>query len=199
MEFSEVVRTRRMTRSFATTTVSREILRNCVDLASRAPSAGKTQGWNLLVLEGDQTKKFWDATLPLERRSTFAWPHLLDAPVIALPFADPDAYAARYSQADKAHADLGEVGNWPTPYWTIDASFAVMTFLHATHDAGLAALFFAVFGGADELRLALGVPPNMQLLGAIATGYSGTDAQKCASARRPRRLPDEIIHWNQGS
>ena len=88
MEFSEVVRTRRMTRSFATTPVSREILRNCVDLASRAPSAGKTQGWNLLVLEGDQTKKFWDATLPLERRSTFAWPHLLDAPVIALPLTN---------------------------------------------------------------------------------------------------------------
>ncbi len=197
MEFSEVVRTRRMTRSFAKTPVPREILRNCVDLASRAPSAGKTQGWSLLVLEGDKTQQFWDATLPVKRRATFAWPHLLDAPVIALPFADPDAYATRYSQPDKAKSDLGEIGKWPTPYWTIDTSFAIMTFLHATHDAGLAALFFAVFGGADELRLALGVPQSMQLLGAIATGYAGPPSKKGVSATQPRRKPDEIIKWNQ--
>ncbi|MSO60019.1 MAG: nitroreductase family protein [Ilumatobacteraceae bacterium] len=197
MEFSEVVRTRRMTRSFATTPVPRDILRDCVDLASRAPSAGKTQGWNLVVLEGDKTQQFWDATLPLERRPTFAWPHLLDAPVIALPFADSDAYAARYGQADKAHSDLAKIDKWPTPYWTIDTSFAVMTFLYATHDAGLAALFFAVFSGADELRQTLGVPQNMQLLGAIATGYAGPDSKKGISATLPRKQPDEIIRWNR--
>ena len=35
---------------------------------ARAPSAGKTQGWHLVVLEGAETARFWDVTLPPERR-----------------------------------------------------------------------------------------------------------------------------------
>ena len=45
-EFSTVVRNRRMTRAFEPTPVAREQLVEFVDLASRAPSAGKTQGWH---------------------------------------------------------------------------------------------------------------------------------------------------------
>ena len=71
------------------------------------PSAGKAQGWHLVVLEGADTARFWDVTLPPERRSGFAWPGLLDAPVIALPLADPEAYVRRYGEPDKAASGLG--------------------------------------------------------------------------------------------
>ena len=40
-----------------------------VDAASRAPSAGKTQGWHLVVLEGSDTARFWDVTLPPDGQS----------------------------------------------------------------------------------------------------------------------------------
>ena len=36
-----------------------------------------------------ETARFWDITLPAMRRGTFKWQRLLDAPVIALPLADP--------------------------------------------------------------------------------------------------------------
>ncbi len=185
-----------MTRAFQSTAVDDAVIDELVDLAGRAPSAGKTQGWHLVVLSGADTARFWDITLPEERRARFRWQHLLDAPVIALPFADPEAYVARYAEPDKARSGLGEsADDWPTPYWTVDASMAVMTLLLAAEDRGLGALYFGVFRGEAELRAALGVPERLELLGAIALGYPLAEAEQSGrSSGRPRRRPDEIIH-----
>ncbi len=107
-EFAEVVRSRRMTRAFSDRPIDAERPRRLVDLASRAPSAGKTQGWHLVVLEGAETETFWDATLPAVRRDSFRWQGLLSAPVIALPLADAKAYVDRYAEPDKAQTGLGQ-------------------------------------------------------------------------------------------
>jgi len=204
-EFAEVVRARRMTRSFDTRPVPAALLDQLVDLASRAPSAGKTQGWHLVVLEGAETSRFWDITLPPMRRGAFRWKRLLEAPVIAIPLADPRAYIERYSEADKRASGLGAgTEAWPAPYWTVDTSMSVMTMLLAAEDVGLGALFFGIFRGERELRRALAIPPVMQILGAVALGYpapvepsrTGDDntAGTGRSAPRKRRTPDEIIH-----
>jgi len=191
-----------MTRSFdPDRAVPAELLDHLVDLASRSPSAGKTQGWHLVVLEGEQTAAFWDVTLPPERRAGFAWPGLLCAPVLALPLADPQAYVERYAEADKAATGWGEgTDRWSAPYWTIDASMAVMTLLLAAEDAGLGTLFFAVSRNEALLRERLGIPAGLDLLGAVAIGWpaeGGVDAIRAGrSARRRRRAPDEIIHRN---
>jgi nitroreductase len=188
-----------MTRSFTDQPVADEMLHRIVSLASMAPSAGKTQGWHLVVLRGTDTATFWDATLEPERRANFRWQGLLQAPVIALAFADPQAYVLRYAEADKASTGLGEgVDRWATPYWTVDASMAVNTLLLAAHDEGLGALFFAVFRGEEALRQTLGVPDQLQLLGALALGWPAPDAhassQRARSAQRPRRRPGAIMH-----
>ncbi len=185
-----------MVRAFRKAPVDSKLLDRIVDLASRAPSAGKTQGWQLLVLRDEQTTKFWDLSLPLEKRSSFRWQHLLDAPVIGLVFADPHAYLERYSEPDKAKTKLGgETSAWPTPYWTVDASFATMQLLLAAHDVGLGALFFGVFNGEDEIRKEFKVPVQMQLIGAVAIGWPMLEnlTDRGASAKRPRRKPSEII------
>ena len=118
-----------MTRAFTRDPIDPAVVDDLVDLASRSPSAGKTQGWHVIVLEGpDQVARYWDITLPDERRDTFAWPGLLDAPVIALALADSTAYLERYSEPDKSWTGLGAgTDAWPAPYWTMDASMAVMT------------------------------------------------------------------------
>lgn len=197
-EFGAVVRQRRMCRSFRTLPVPPALVDQLVDLAARAPSAGKTQGWHLVVLEGEQTDRFWRHAFPVDRRSSFAWPALFDAPVIALPFADPGAYVARYSEPDKAATGLGQGAEaWPTPYWTVDASMAVMTLLLAAEDVGLATLFFAVFEGEAAVRAELDVPDGLQLLGAIAIGWPADgDDRVGISAGRPRRTPAQIVHRN---
>ncbi len=201
MEFADVVVGRKMTRAFSPRPVEPQIVDRLVDLASRAPSAGKTQGWHLLILEGTQIAEFWNMTFPTETRNGFRWPQLFEAPLIAVAFADPNAYVRRYGEADKSATGLGAgVSAWPTPYWTVDASFAVMTMLLAAQDEGLGALFFAVFNGADEMRRLFEVPDQMQLIGALALGWPAADdakqgaGQKGVSASRKRRSNTEIIH-----
>jgi nitroreductase len=189
-----------MTRAFSSEPVDPAVVDSLVDLASRAPSAGKTQGWHLVVLEGEQTLRFWDISLPVEKRAAFRWSHLLDAPVIALPLADAGAYTSRYAEPDKARTGLGEGPEaWPVPYWTIDTSMSVMTLLLGAENAGLGALFFGVFHNEAALRTELGIPDELELLGALALGHPLATAEGSGAGRssaRLRRTPDQIIHRN---
>lgn len=193
-EFVDVVRRRRMTRAFSGEPIAPETVDRIVELASRSPSAGKSQGWSVIVLEGPDTSRFWDCTLPPERRERFAWPGLLRAPVVLVIVADPQAYVERYSEPDKAATGLGAgVEAWPTPYWTVDAGMATMTMLLAAEDLELGCLFFAVFHGEAELRSALDIPAQVDIVGAIALGHRAA-APPGRSASRPRRSADELVH-----
>ncbi len=130
----------------------------------RAPSAGNTQGTDLVVLEGpEQTSRYWDVTLPAERRSRFPWPGLLRAPVLVIPIASPQAYVERYREADKASSGLGSgVEAWDMPYWFVDAAFMAMFIQLAAVDEGLGTLFFGVFDHEAALMAELGVPDELR-------------------------------------
>ena len=183
-----------MVRSFQTTPVDDALIIDCVDLASRAPSAGKSQGWDLLLLAGAETARYWDITLPEKRRNSFAFPNLLHAPCLALSLSNPQAYLDRYSEADKEKSQLGDsTRSWVAPYWTIDASFSTMTFLLALHDKGLGALFFA-HSHETQLRDEFKIPEHVEILGAIAFGFPEGTERPGRSAARPRRNAGDIVH-----
>ena len=204
-DFERLARSRRMVRAFRHDPIDRDLLARLVTTASHSPSAGKTQGWSLVVLDGAATETFWAATMSAETRATFRWRHLFDAPMLIVSLADPQAYLERYSENDKSRTTLGDsVDAWPVPYWTVDASFATMSLLLGAHDAGLGALFFGVFHGEQELRRALSIPDHLQMIGAIALGYERDPAPNeldddafgsGASANRPRATPETIIHY----
>jgi nitroreductase len=196
MEFRDAVRRRRMVRSFTAEPVDPDLVDRLLADALRSPSAGNSQGRELLVLEGPtQTSRFWDVTLPPERRPTFAWPGLLEAPVLVIPLADPTRYVERYAEPDKASTGLGAgEAAWPVPYWTVDTAFATMTLLHAVVDAGLGALFFGIFRNERELMASLGVPAHLRPIGAVAIGHPSDDQRAGRSAARPRRPAGEVIH-----
>jgi len=198
VEFAELLRRRRMTRAFEPRPIEPDVLERVLDAARRAPSAGNAQGFHLVVLEGADTARFWNVTLPADRRASFRWQQLLDAPVIVLPYADCGAYTRRYGEADKAHTGLDDADAWPVPYWTVDTSFATMLLLLAAQDAGLGALFFGVFRNVDQLTSRLGVPDDLELIGAIALGYP-VPSEPGRSADRPKRSLEEVVHrggWN---
>ena len=194
MEFADVVRRRRMVRAFLPDPVDPAVIESCVDLATRSPSAGRSQGWNIIVLEGDETERYWSVALPEPKRATFAFPGLLDAPFLAVVTADPGTYLDRYSESDKSATGLGASREaWPAPYWTIDASFATMTFMLALEDAGLGALFFA-HAAEDAVREELGVPADVEILGVIAAGHADPSRNRRGrSASRRRRGADQVI------
>jgi nitroreductase len=184
-----------MVRAYEARPIEADVVERVLAAALRAPSAGNTQGWRLVVLEGAaQTGRYWDITLPQQDRANFAFPHLLDAPVLVLPLADPDAYTDRYSEPDKAATGLSDQDAWPVPYWTVDTSFAVMLLLLAAQNEGLGALFFGVFEDEAGVRRELGIPDGLQLLGAITLGYPIPGERPAGSASRPKPPRDTVIH-----
>ena len=196
MELSAAVRRRRMVRSFDQAPVAPAVVDGLLDLARRVPSAGNSQGVAFVVLEGSDTARLWDVTLPAERRATFRWRGLLDAPVVVVPLVEPAAYPRRYAEADKAATGLGAgTDAWPVPYWWVDGGMAVQTLLLGAVDAGLGALFYGLFEHEDAALAALGVPPGWRALGSVALGYPGEeDDAPGRSAGQPRPPLASIVH-----
>ena len=194
MELSEAIRRRRMVRAFAPVPVAPEVLDRVLGAALRGPSAGNAQGLDLVVLEGDETARYWDTCLPQAARSSFPWPGLLDAPVLVLLLTRSDTYVTRYAEPDKVGTGLGEgAATWPVPYWYVDGGMAAMLLLLAAVDEGLGALFFGVFAREAELLATLGVPDGHRPIGMVALGHPTTD-RPSRSAGRPRRSIDEAVH-----
>ena len=187
-----------MTRSFLGVPIAPEVVEGLIDLARRSPSAGNASALEWLILHDPAAvAAYWDTTLPPERRDGFAWPGLLNAPVIVIPWIDPQIYLERYREADKAHTQLGEsLDAWDVPYWFIDGGAAVQTLLLAAEDMGLGALFFGVFGHEPKVRETFGVPPRWRALGAVALGQRADDRPSQSQLRRRRRM-GEVVHRNK--
>ncbi len=194
MEFAAAVRRRRMVRAFDGRPVDAEVLERVLDAARRGPSAGFSQGVDLLVLVGsDQTGRYWDLAFPDPgERARFRWPGLFAAPVLMIPLVAPELYLARYREADKAGTDRGALAGWPVPYWWVDGGMAVMLALLAAVDEDLGALFFTL-EHPDVVLSAFGVPADRQPLGTIALGHRAPD-EPGRSSTRPRRCAADMVH-----
>jgi nitroreductase len=198
MEFQDVVRRRRMVRTFSTRPLPPGALSRLLDNAVRAPSAGFSQGWAFLVLEGEvETARFWEATFPPDdsHRDGFAYPGLFDAPAIVVPLSHKQAYLDRYAEPDKGVTDKRE-SFWPVPYWDIDTGFASLLMLLTAVDLGLGALFFGIFPERmDAFRAAFGVPTEYTPIGGIAVGYESDEGDRPSpSLKRGRRPVAEVVH-----
>jgi nitroreductase len=196
VELGEVVRRRRMVRRFDSRPLPAEVLDRILHSATRAPSAGFSQGLDLLVIEGgDAVRGFWNATAD----PRFGKPYsTAEPPVIVLVLSDKQAYLDRYGAPDKAGLGMDSEEGWPVPYWDMDAAMAVMLMLLTAVDEGVGAWWFGVFHGAEALLRDLGVPPGRRLVGAVALGRPAADDRPSGSARtRPRRPLDQVVHWGR--
>jgi nitroreductase len=194
MELREVVRRRRMVRHFDPRPLPAEVLDRILHSATRAPSAGFSQGLDLVVLEGPEAVRgFWRTTAD----PRFATPYsTAEPPVIVLVLSDKQAYLDRYRAPDKAGLGMDVEEGWPVPYWDMDAAMAVMLMLLAAVDEGIGAWWFGVFHGAGALLRDLGVPEGRRLVGAVALGHPATDDRPGGGSARTRRRrpPDQVVH-----
>jgi nitroreductase len=186
-----------MTRSFATTPIEPAMLAHLLDTARRAPSAGFSQGVHFLVLTGEPLQRFWHTTDAVDWfQAKGGGP--LHAPVVVLPLADPAAYTARYSEADKAGHGLDDAANWPVPFWLTDTAMAVQNLLLLAEDAALGALYFGIFRNARRALDELGVPEGVLEVGAVALGHRAVEDTPSGSPRtRVRRPASDVVHWQE--
>lgn len=184
-----------MIRAYDTRPVAGDVLDRVLDTARRGPSAGNSQPVDLLVLTAAADRaRFWDLSFPVpEARARFRWQRLFDAPVVVVPLVEPDAYARRYAQPDKAGTGLDDLDAWPAPYWWIDGGAAVENLLLAVVAEGLGALLFGLFAHEAEILRAFGVPDRRRALGAVALGHPAPDEPGRSSTLRRRSL-DETVH-----
>src|SRR5579883_3111898 len=140
LEFSEVVRKRRMVRHFTPEPVAPEVIDRMLDLARHAPSAGFTQGQSFIVVTRPELKQQIAQLCGEDEGYVKAGfhPFISEAPVLVIACTSEAAYHRRYREPDKLKED-GEETIWPVPYWHMDIGCAVMILLLAAVDEGLAA------------------------------------------------------------
>ena len=171
--------------------------------ASRAPSAGFSQGYSFLVLEGkEQSAPLWEMLYESETSqnatedaSTAQVTALSTAPLVIVPLACKDVYLDRYAQPGKGWTDRDEA-RWPVPYWYIDTGFTALLILLSVVDEGLGAVFFGLPPeNMADFRTQYGVPDQWMPIGAIAIGYPDPAADPVPPARASdRKSLDELVH-----
>ena len=110
MEFTEVIKRRRMVRAFTGEPLAPGTADRLLKAAERAPSAGFSQGYSFLVLEGaQQCAPLWkiladavDAGGGTADENPAEVPALSTAQLVIVPLACKDIYLDRYAQPDKA-------------------------------------------------------------------------------------------------
>jgi nitroreductase len=197
VNFEEVVRRRRMVRSFTDEPVDPQIVERILDIARRGPSAGYSQGVEFVVVTDPQTRAAiaapGDEVLIRSGHKQFVG----QAPVHIAICVSPEIYRSRYREPDKQQAvgDATEEELWQTPYWHTDAGAALMLLLLAAVNEGIAAAFV---GGEQKLyRELLGIPEEYIPIGIALLGHEAPDAREygdVSATTRPRRPLAAIVH-----
>ena len=193
MQFADVLRRRRMIRSYdATRPVPADALEAILQAARRAPSAGFTQGVSLLVLSmATEREAFWHIAADDDSR----WLRgMRTAPVLITVWTSEEAYLDRYAEADKGWTDR-DPARWSAPYWFVDAGMACMAALLSAVDHDLGACFFGI--PADRIpavREAFGVPSSQLSVGVISLGYPSPAPAMGSPTNRARKSQPEVIH-----
>ena len=198
MEFQRVVSKRKMVRSFEDRPLPPGIVERIIRNAQRGPSAGFSQGVEILVLEGtEETAAYWHATEASQAaESAPKWPAFRNAPLIIAFVSDKKAYIDRYSRPDKEWTKMADELLWPVPFWDIDAGMAALLVLLSAVDADLGACFVGVVD-QPGFRAAFGIPDRMAVVGCVLIGYPLVADAQSPSLARGRRPAAEVVHFGK--
>ena len=190
MDFQEVVRRRRMVRTFTDAPVPKESLERILGNAVRGPSAGFSQGQSFLLLtEPADRERFWAVAGAAVNESAQT------APAVIVPMSCKRVYLDRYAQPDKGWTDRDEA-RWPVPFWHIDTGMAALLILQTAVDEGLGAIYFGIVPEAVQpFRDAFGVPDDQEPIGAIAIGYDAETQKR--DLRSKRRSVEDVLHYGR--
>jgi nitroreductase len=200
MEFQDVVRHRKMVRTYSTEPVDPAVIDLALHNATRAPNAGFSQGWAFLVLDTpDDVRRFWVATADDIDHPDEWLTGMMKAPVVILPCSSKAAYLSRYAEDDKGWTDQDEA-RWPKPFWDMDTAMASLLILQTATDAGLGSCFIGVPPEKDAaVREAFGIPDDFDPVGVVTIGHHAAgdgagDGAAGSPTRRARKQTADVVH-----
>jgi nitroreductase len=200
MHLTDIIRRRRMIRSFTDAPVAPESIDRIIDIARRAPSAGFSQGVEFIVITDDAIRTAITRAGADARAKSGLPAEVSPATVLIVICTSAEIYKSRYRERDKAPVRdrLSEDQLWSVPYWHTDAGAALMLILLAAVDEGLGASFVGAVD-QDALKQLLAIPDEYTAVGIVFVGHAAPDADRYrgSAATRPRRPLSDILHRNR--
>lgn len=171
MELQEAIHNRRSIRAFAPDAVREDLLRNLIDLANWAPSAGNLQARDFVIVRDAATRQAL-------ARAALDQAFLADAPAVVVVCTN-SRRIARYGRRGR---DL---------YAIQDAAAATQNLLLAAHEAGLGTTWVGAFD-EDAVRGLLRFPQDARPVALVPIG------KPADRPGAPNRLSlTEILHWDR--
>lgn len=211
MNILEALGSRFSARAFKPDPVDREILLKMMEAASRAPSWGNSQPWEVYIAAGETLNKIRKAFLErFEAGSPMQpdlprpqeWPSALAQRMAesaarrltALGFS-PDDEGAKRASMRRNYEFFGApavaylcLERALTPWSIFDVGMFTMSFLLAAKECGVDSIpAVNLVAYPDILRKELGIPDSLMILIGVALGYADPDhpANRYRSSRRP--------------
>lgn len=167
MEILQAIKTRRSIRKYQDKAIPTEVIKDILEAAMFAPSAGNEQPWQFVILE--------------ER-------NLLDA----VPSICPTASMCRHSPAAILVCSDSTLEKYPD-FWVQDCSAAVENMLLAAHALGIGAVWAGIYPLKERIegfRKLLTLPEEITPFALVTLGYP--DEQPAL----PQRYRKDRVHYN---
>lgn len=169
MDLSSVLRSRRSVRAFTREPVSRALLRELVELANWAPSAGNLQARDFIVVQDRETKR---------AIAQAADQGEIDRAAAVIVVCTNDDRISRYGARGR---DLFAIQ---------DAAAATENLLLAAHERGLGAVWMGSFD-EEAVRHLLAIPRHARPVALLALGWPAE-----VPAPPARLALERILHWD---
>ncbi len=185
-----------MVRNYAEEPVDPVIVDRALSNATRAPSAGFSQGWGFLVLDTPvDVRRYWEATADGIDEPDEWLRGMMRAPVLVVPCSSKAAYLRRYAEPDKGWTDEDEA-RWPVPFWHMDAAMASLLILQTAVDAGLGGCFFGIPPDrVAAVREAFSIPYAFDPVGTVTLGHpAARPGAQGSPSRRGRKDLGDVVH-----
>jgi nitroreductase len=195
VEFSEVIRRRRMIRHYSSRPLDPQVIERVLVNALRAPSAGFAQGWAFLALtDAADRARFW----PFVPHRVEQTPTMQNAPLVVVALSSKAAYLDHYAQPGAPWPDRSEA-HWAAPYWHIDTGMAALLMLLTAVDEDLGACFFGIMPeNLERFRAEFEIPGDYDPIGAVTVGYRADDLPpQSPRIGELRRDAGEVVHRGQ--
>lgn len=168
MDAVKAILTRRSIRKYTKEEISMETIKELIEAAVSAPSAGNQQPWQFIVIDDKN---------------------------IMNKVPDFHPYAKLIQGADKAILMCGDLNlEIAKGYWVLDCGAATQNLLLAAHAKGLGACWLGIYPRAkrvEEIRKLLNIPESAVPFSLIALGYPAEEKGKV------ERYDEERVHYNK--